>query len=136
MRLPRNYGLNIPHYTASARKSQGEYKPVAKYPCGKTEVLQQSDEQTYTTAAYDQNRRIYNACARGTTYATRAEAIAAASAIIAERIAFDLANAHKNLSIIEGLTNPTPQQLRSIQSIKDQIEYWENQAALNRKDTP
>ncbi len=130
MRLPKGYGLNIPHYTASARKSQGEYKPVAKYPCGKTEVLEQSDEQTYTTAAHDQNRRIYNACARGTTYATRAEAIAAASAIIAERIAFDLANAYKNLSIGEGITNPTPRNLRSMQSIKDQIEYWENQATL------
>jgi hypothetical protein len=61
---------------ASARKSLGEYKPLIVYPCGRTEVCEQSPDR------HDRNTKRGvikgNKMARGTTYSTRDEAVAAA----------------------------------------------------------
>lgn len=67
--------------TASARKSQGEYKPVIVHTSGRTEVLQQATVKPYSRTL-DGKRRLYTAEARGTTYATREEALAVAQAHI------------------------------------------------------
>ena len=68
---------------ASARKSLGEYKPLIVYPEGRTEVCEQSPERfdRYTKQGVIKGQRM----ARGNTYATREEAIAAAQAVIDAR---------------------------------------------------
>ena len=65
---------------ASARKSLGEFKPVIVYPTGKTEVCEQSPDRF--TRHTKQGIIPRNRMARGNTYATREEAIAAAQEII------------------------------------------------------
>ena len=73
---------------ASARKSLGAYKPIIEYPAGspnKTEVLEQSVDR------FDRNTRTGmvkgDKFARGNTYLTREEAVAAAQAVIDARLA-------------------------------------------------
>ena len=68
---------------ASARKSLGEFKPLIIYPNGSTEVCEKSPERA---DQYTRNGVIPgNRYARGNTYATREEAIAAAQAVIDAR---------------------------------------------------
>lgn len=69
--------------TASARKSLGEFKPIIVYPNGKTEVCEQSPERANQHTKYGVIKG--NRMARGTTYKTREEAIAAAQAVIDAR---------------------------------------------------
>lgn len=65
---------------ASARKSLGEYKPLIVYPNGRTEVVEQSPDR------FDRNTKRGmikgNRMARGNTYTTREDAIAAAQEMI------------------------------------------------------
>lgn len=70
----------MPAAKASARKSLGEYKPLIVYPDGRTKVCEQSPDR----AARNTPKGIVqgNRYARGKTYATRAEAIAAAQDVI------------------------------------------------------
>ena len=65
---------------ASARKSLCEYKPVIVFPNGSTEICQKSPERQdrHTKHGIVKGNRM----ARGTTYATREEAIAAAQNVI------------------------------------------------------
>lgn len=65
----------------SARKSQGSYKPVIIHTSGRTQVLQQAAVKPYSWNDKHTKRR-YTADARGTTYATREEALAVAQAFI------------------------------------------------------
>lgn len=65
---------------ASARKSLGEFKPLIVYPCGKTEVCEQSPERQ---ERYTKNGPVKgNRLARGNTYLTREEAVEAAQQVI------------------------------------------------------
>jgi hypothetical protein len=65
---------------ASARKSLGKYKPLIVYPAGNTEVVEQSPERFTRNTKLGEIKG--NKLARGTTYATREEAIAAAQKLI------------------------------------------------------
>ena len=70
---------------ASARKSKGEYKPMIKWPSGRTEIVEQAEERR---PIYNPETGTYHRAdkyARGTTYANRSEAIAAAQAEIDHR---------------------------------------------------
>lgn len=70
---------------ASARKSKGEYKPIIKYPNGKTEVVEQNPERF--TKYTPKGEIPGNKYARGNTYTTREEAINAAQNAIDMRLA-------------------------------------------------
>jgi hypothetical protein len=78
---------------ASARKSLGEYKPLIVYPNGKTEVCEKSPERfdRHTKHGVIKGNRL----ARGNTYATREEAIAAAQDFIDIRRNAALSNIEK-----------------------------------------
>lgn len=88
--------------TASARKSLGEYKPLIKYPNGRTEVCEQSSERRDTGDVRAGGTK-GNRMARGTVYATRAEAVAAAQALIDLR----LDDARKQLALGQKLGRDT-----------------------------
>lgn len=73
--------LNV---VASARKSLGEYKPLLRYSDGSTEVCEKSPERSpqYVRGEGMIAGKRY---ARGTTYATKIEAVTAAQAVIDAR---------------------------------------------------
>ena len=80
--------MNTTLAVASARKSLGEYKPLIKVG-GRTEVIEQNPDR------FARNTRdgmvTPNRYARGTTYASRDDAIAAAQQVIDLRLAAAIA---------------------------------------------
>ena len=95
--------------TASARKSNGEYKPLISFSGGRTEVVEQSSERAgvYTKHGFIAGNRY----ARGSTYDNRADAIAAAQAEINRRRADLIAHAEKNEALMNRADTYTRQQI-------------------------
>jgi hypothetical protein len=102
---------------ASARKSLGEFKPLIVYPNGGTEVCEKSPERTdhYTRHGIVPGNRY----ARGTTYKTREEAIAAAQAVIDAR----RADAERRLALWTS-QNHDGRLDKGIASVRQEIETW------------
>lgn len=100
---------------ASARKSLGEFKPLIVLG-NKTEVCESSPERCdrYTERGVIKGSRY----ARGTTYQTRGEAIAAAQLVIDAR----LADARERLARFSTMNNP--QRDRGIAIVRNEIIMW------------
>lgn len=96
---------------ASARKSLGEYKPLIVYPSGSTEVCEKSPERQdrYTKHGVIKG----NKKARGTTYPTKEEAVAAAQRVIDLR----LEDAYARKAKFEMFGRPT-------EKIQAEIDLW------------
>lgn len=105
--------------TASARKSLGEYKPLIVYPDGSTEVCEQSPERADRHTKYGVIKG--NRKARGTTYKTRAEAIAVAQAWIDAR----RAEAITRFAKYSAFDKVDPEVLaRTLSRIRQEIAMW------------
>jgi hypothetical protein len=87
--MPVN-GAAKPTTAASARKSQGVYKPLIRFkdrpgPWPATEVVGQSDDIRYSPSLMDGTHRVYTEGSRGVTFAERADAVAYAQAEVDQR---------------------------------------------------
>ncbi len=103
---------------ASARKSLGEFKPLIVYSDGSTEVCEKSPERSpqYIRGEGMVAGKRY---ARGTTYTVKADAVAAAQAVIDAR----LAEAQARLADFEA---NAPEHLREklCARVRNEIEAW------------
>jgi hypothetical protein len=99
---------------ASARKSLGEYKPLIVYPSGKTEVCEKSPDRfdRHTKHGVIKGNRM----ARGNTYETKEEAIAAAQHVIDIR-------RNDALRRIE-LYSKYPERQDSVRRIIEEAKLW------------
>lgn len=96
---------------ASARKSLGEYKPLIVYPNGSTEVCEKSPERSDRHTKYGVIKG--NKKARGTTYTTKEEAVAAAQKCLDLR----LEDAYARYAKYEKMGKPTDK-------IQAEIDLW------------
>jgi hypothetical protein len=110
---------------ASARKSAGEYKPLLKLPGGKTKVLEQSLERTGVYCPRLKQYVNQNRMARGNTYATRAEAVAAAQA----HIDGEIARLESQLAKYESMHAESNDDfmVRGINSTKKELSFWKGE---------
>lgn len=104
---------------ASARKSLGEYKPLLVFADGSTKILEQAPERKLQYSRAESRYHIANKMARGMTYTTREEAIVAAEAHIADRIA----EARERYEKFEA-TAPEHLKQNLLASVKREIELW------------
>ena len=105
-----------PQVKASARKSNGVYKPVLRHANGKTQVLERPSEH-FNSVTRDGTFPPSDKFAIGATYANRAAAIEAAQGYLDRMVAQMVATLTREVEMF------APSE-RAIRYCSEQVAYW------------